>query len=72
MKRLAAIEAKEFSYAVGKAGTGLWNPGSCYALLIACDWAGEFLGLFADALPTNADLPPNVELRGCALLRSPC
>jgi hypothetical protein len=51
LQELAVAKNGTYSFAIGRAGHGLWHPGPCIALLIACEWSDEFLGWFADALP---------------------
>jgi len=55
LRRLAHERSKDFSFVIGPAGTGLWNPGPCIPLLVAADGEDYELQCFAAGLPTAAD-----------------
>ena len=60
LQEMAVEKGGSYAFVVGRAGTGLWFPGPCIPLLIACEWADEFLGWFAADLPEADVVPPNV------------
>ena len=51
VQSFADAYGKGFSYAFGRQGVGLWNPGPCRPLLIAIKGAGVILEEFAARLP---------------------
>ena len=55
MRRLAHAHGGSFALALGSSTAGLWFPCNCFSLLIASDWAGEFLESFAMALPESTN-----------------
>ena len=53
LMEMAESAGGEFSSCFGAAGSGLWYPGACFPVLVACLWAGEFLPQLAAALPSD-------------------
>ena len=44
-----------YSFSIGRESTGLWSPGNCVSLLVACDSAGEALEAMGMLLPAAGD-----------------
>lgn len=55
LQALAEEKNAAFSFSVGAAGSGLWFPGPCVALLVAAEGYDYELQCFAAGLPTADD-----------------